>query len=196
MDRERALQVFGLSRVASAPSPGVASGRADLHRPPAAHDGLRERGHAAGPRLAVLRIDKPCNRIRRWRIQARVGLPVESPVMSSVMVQSAANVDSTDFQWHWRHAQQSFAGLLASTGRNGVAAPSSALAALSALSADERPAFERWLALHLVARDTFGIAARLRDLGRVDALLAASVRRLLPRVAAELLRPVSMAAAA
>lgn len=116
--------------------------------------------------------------------------------MSSVMVQTAANADTTGFQWNWRHAQQSFAGLLASTGRTGVADPSTALAALSALSADERPAFERWLALHLVGRDSFGIAARLRDLGRIDAMLAASVRRLLPRVAADLLRPASLAAAA
>lgn len=116
--------------------------------------------------------------------------------MSSVMVETAATADTMGFQWNWRRAQQVFASLIGSAGRGVLTAQATALAALSALSADERIAFERWLALNLVGRDSFGIAARLRNLARVDALLAASVRRWLPRVAAELLQPTAMAVAA
>lgn len=115
--------------------------------------------------------------------------------MSSVMVESAANRDTTAFQWNWRLAQQAFANVIGRGTASG-AASDKAMVALSALSADERPAFENWLALNLVGLDTFAAAMRLRDLGRIDAMLTASVRRLLPRVASDLLRRGSMSVAA
>lgn len=116
--------------------------------------------------------------------------------MSSVMFESAENPAAAAFQWNWRHAQQQFAGILGSARRGAVPAPAAAQQALSALSADERTAFEHWLGLHLASRDAFGIAGCLRALGRVDALLAASVRKQLPRIAAELLRARALAVAA
>ncbi|MEO6076172.1 MAG: hypothetical protein ABIP56_05145, partial [Dokdonella sp.] len=67
---------------------------------------------------------------------------------------------------------------------------------LSALSADERPPFERWLALQLFNRDELAIARSLRAVRKVDAVLALGVRRQLPRVAAELIRGADIAVAA
>ncbi len=116
--------------------------------------------------------------------------------MSTVMSESANEPSTLAFQWNWRLAQQVFVALVA----RGVPATSMLInkagQALSALSADERPAFERWLALQLFNHDELAVARCLRGLGKVDPLLAAGVRRQLPRVAAELLRDGNMAVAA
>ena len=107
--------------------------------------------------------------------------------MSTVLTESTNEPCHLAFQWNWRLAQQAFAPLLA----RGVPADSmlihKASRSLSALSADERPPFENWLALHMFNRDELAIARNLRTLGRIDSLLSAGVRRQLPRVAAELL---------
>lgn len=107
--------------------------------------------------------------------------------MSTVLTESTNEPNLLSFQWNWRLAQQAFAPLLA---RGVLANPmliDKAGRLLSALSADERPPFERWLALQLFNRDELAIARGLRAVREVDAVLAFGVRRQLPRVATELL---------
>ena len=116
--------------------------------------------------------------------------------MSTVMTECTNEPGILALQWNWRLAQQAFAAVV---DRGVPASPmliELAGRSLSALSGDERPAFERWLALQLVNADEMGVARRLRSLRKIDLLLAAGVRRQLSRVAAELLRSGDIAVAA
>lgn len=116
--------------------------------------------------------------------------------MSTPIAETTNAADVLAFQWNWRLAQQAFARIVA---RN-VSVPAmvieQARRSLSALSADERPAFERWIAMQLLDPDEISVARRIRHLGKIDALLAAGVRRQLPRITAELLTDGAMAVAA
>ena len=116
--------------------------------------------------------------------------------MSTVMTECTNEPGILALQWNWRLAQQAFAAVV----DRGVPTHSmlieQASRSLSALSADERPAFERWLALQLVNVDEVAAARSLRRLRKIDLLLAAGVRRQLSRVAAELLRSGDIAVAA
>ncbi len=107
--------------------------------------------------------------------------------MSTVLSESTNEPNLLAFQWNWRLAQQAFAPLLARGVRDASMLIDKASRSLSALSADERPPFERWLALQLFNRDELAIAHGLRAVRNVDAVLAAGVRRQLPRVTSELL---------
>ncbi|MFZ2236958.1 MAG: hypothetical protein WBP11_06510 [Dokdonella sp.] len=116
--------------------------------------------------------------------------------MSTVLTESTNESNLLAFQWNWRLAQQAFAPLLVRDVRDASMLIAAASRSLSALSADERPPFERWLALQLFNRDELAIARSLRAVRKVDALLAAGARRQLPRVVAELLSGGDIAVAA
>lgn len=105
--------------------------------------------------------------------------------MSTVLTESTNEPNLLAFQWNWRLAQQAFAPLLERGLRNAPVLIAVAGRSLSALSADERPPFERWLALQLFNRDELAIARSLRAIRQVDAQLAAGTRRQLPHVAAQ-----------
>ncbi len=107
--------------------------------------------------------------------------------MSTVLTESTNEPNLLAFQWNWRLAQQAFAPLLARGVPANPMLTDEARRLLSALSADERPPFERWLALQLFNREELEIAYGLRAVRTVDVVLAFGVRRQLPRVAAELL---------
>lgn len=116
--------------------------------------------------------------------------------MSTVLSESINDPGVHAFQWNWRLAQQAFAGLVARSSAVPAMLIERAARSLSALSADERPAFERWLALQLLDADEVSVARRIRQLGKVDALLAAGIRRQLPLIAAELMPGGDVAVAA
>lgn len=116
--------------------------------------------------------------------------------MSTPIAETTNAVDVLAFQWNWRLAQQAFSSIVARNVPVSAMLIEQAGRSLSALSADERPAFERWLALQLFDPDEISVARRIRRLGKVDALLAAGVRRQLPRITAELLHDGTMAVAA
>lgn len=116
--------------------------------------------------------------------------------MSTVMTECTNEPGILALQWNWRLAQQAFAGIFERRIPVSSILIEQASRSLSALSADERPAFERWLALHVVNADEMAVARRLRSLRKIDLLLAAGVRRQLPRIAAELLRNGDIAVAA
>lgn len=116
--------------------------------------------------------------------------------MSTVMAEATNEANTAAFQWNWRRAQQAFAELVG-TRRTGTSMNTArATQLLSALSADERPAFDRWLALQLAARNDIVVARGLRNLAAVDGMLAAAVRRQLPVVTADLSLHPAIAVAA
>lgn len=88
--------------------------------------------------------------------------------------------------WRFRLAQQAFAALFENSHRHGsfrvAALRTSARAALSALSVDDRGLLEPWLALQLATSRAHGASNSLGTLATVDLTLAASVRVKLPHV--------------
>lgn len=95
-------------------------------------------------------------------------------------------------QWPLRLAQQAFSLLLENSSRPSsfriAALRTSARAALSALSVDDRGLLERWLALQLATNRPESASKGLAALATVDGLLAAGVRTQWPQVLARLER--------
>ena len=116
--------------------------------------------------------------------------------MSTVLTESTNDPNLLAFQWNWRLAQQAFAPLLARGLRDAPMLITAARRLLSALSADERPPFERWLALQLFNCDELATARGLRAIGQIDAHLAVGTRRQVPRLKAQLLLGTLAAVAA
>lgn len=95
-------------------------------------------------------------------------------------------------QWPLRLAQQAFSLLLENSSRPSsfriAAVRTSARAALSALSVDDRGLLEHWLALQLATNRPESASKALAALAAVDALLASVVRAQWPQAQASLAR--------
>lgn len=95
-------------------------------------------------------------------------------------------------RWPLRLAQQAFSLLLENSSRPSsfriAALRTSARAALSALSVDDRGLLERWLALQLATNRAESASKGLATLAAVDGLLAAVVRGQWPQALASLER--------